>query len=170
MPPPGREVQAERLGTLPASRARCKPLLYGERRDEGLESIFGMTPGESDQPATRPAYLSASRRCRTKPTRLPGTTQRSPQRRPRPWLADTLGRPRELKFPGGGVRCGRAKSESASADVRRITDSEFCWRGLSGDKSGGYTLINQTPPTVYLERAPSSVLHEPVRSETQPSG
>ena len=34
MPPPGREVQAERLGTLPASRARCKPLLYGVRSIE----------------------------------------------------------------------------------------------------------------------------------------
>ena len=27
MPPPGREVQAERLGTLLAYRVRCKPLL-----------------------------------------------------------------------------------------------------------------------------------------------
>jgi len=27
MPPPGREVQAERPGTLPAYRVRCKPLL-----------------------------------------------------------------------------------------------------------------------------------------------
>ena len=29
MPPPGREVQGERIGTLPAYRVRCKPLLGG---------------------------------------------------------------------------------------------------------------------------------------------
>jgi hypothetical protein len=32
MPPPGREVQAERPGTLPAYRVRCKPLLGSTRQ------------------------------------------------------------------------------------------------------------------------------------------
>jgi hypothetical protein len=32
MPPPGREVQAERLGTLPAYRVRCNPLLESDGR------------------------------------------------------------------------------------------------------------------------------------------
>jgi len=38
MPPPGREVQAERLGTLLADRVRCKPYtarLCGEWSQEG---------------------------------------------------------------------------------------------------------------------------------------
>ena len=37
MPPPGREVQAERPGTLPAYRVRCKPWLYRTPRSADFE-------------------------------------------------------------------------------------------------------------------------------------
>lgn len=47
MPPPGREVQAERLCTLPAYRVRCKPSLASEPRDPQLVSAGEDQPQES---------------------------------------------------------------------------------------------------------------------------
>jgi hypothetical protein len=52
MPPPGREVQAEGLGTLPAYRVRCKPSLDGARDDGGLYIAGAKATSRTSPPTT----------------------------------------------------------------------------------------------------------------------
>jgi hypothetical protein len=53
---------------------------------------------------------------------------------------------------------------------RRITDSEFCWRGLSGSKSD---ILTAYPPQLshgYGSEPCRALLTSPRRSETHPAG
>jgi len=146
---PGPRGASRAAGTHYADRSgRCKPWLYSVRSRIDASMRRDHTPSQPDGPETRPAYFSASRRRQTEPACPPGTCRRSPHRRPRLRRSNSRGSRSEPQFPGGGVRCGRTKSESASADVRCITNLRFCCAGMMPTHSASCKASAVDPPAI----------------------